>query len=293
MKKSITVAISLMLILAMLLCACAKNYDKSDGGNTADFETTLGESNTDMTEAENESTDYDETVEPENGIETSEQETQSTKKPTTSQVGTESMSKSEIVAYFNTGANRVKYQAKSVTRNYTETSNDADKTELPSAVDAIGKSAMKIFMKRDDTPLVMTDRADIKLVFPVGGEDWVSKLTETDVQSARIEEKGTEYQITLRFGTQKNPSNGKGYAAVFSVLTADMVQFDYPGLSLSEQSFTYYDGEIIARFDKLTGNMTYANYRYPVIIEMTAHILGSNTKVKVGMTTVNDFSVEY
>ena len=129
--------------------------------------------------------------------------------------------KAEIIAYFNAGANRVKYQAKSVTRNYTETKNNADKTELPKAIDAIGKSAMKTFMKRDDKAIVLTSKEDIRNVFPVGGKDWVSKLTVSDVKSAKIEDKGSEYQITLTFGTEVNPSGEKGYAAAFGVLTAD------------------------------------------------------------------------
>ena len=109
----------------------------------------------------------------------------------------------------------------------------------------------------------------------------------------RIEDKGGEYQITLTFGTEVNPSGEKGYAAAFGVLTADVVNFDYPGLSLTDQKFTYYNGTISARFDKSTGNMVYAHYDYPVIIELTAHLLGSNTRVKVGMTTINDFTIKY
>ena len=201
--------------------------------------------------------------------------------------------KAEIIAYFNAGANRVKYQAKSVTRNYTETKNDADKTELPKAIDAIGKSAMKTFMKRDDKAIVLTSKEDIRNVFPVGGKDWVSKLTPADVKGAKVEDKGGEYQITLTFGTEVNPSGEKGYAAAFGVLTADVVNFDYPGLSLSDQRFTYYNGTISAKFDKSTGDMVYAHYDYPVIIELTAHLLGSNTRVKVGMTTINDFTIKY
>lgn len=164
---------------------------------------------------------------------------------------------------------------------------------MPKAIDAIGKSAMKTFMKRDDKAIVLTSKEDIRNVFPVGGKDWVSKLTVSDVKSAKIEYKGGEYQITLTFGTEVNPSGEKGYAAAFGVLTADVVNFDYPGLSLTDQKFTYYNGTISARFDKSTGNMVYAHYDYPVIIELTAHLLGSNTRVKVGMTTINDFTIKY
>lgn len=40
-------------------------------------------------------------------------------------------------------------------------------------------------------------------------------------------------------------------------------------------------------------SFAYAHYDYPVIIELTAHLLGSNTRVKVGMTTINDFTIKY
>lgn len=164
---------------------------------------------------------------------------------------------------------------------------------MPKAIDAIGKSAMKTFMKRDDKAIVLTSKEDIRNVFPVGGKDWVSKLTPADVKGTKVEDKGGEYQITLTFGTEVNPSGEKGYAAAFGVLTADVVNFDYPGLSLTDQKFTYYNGTIVARFSKPTGNLVYAHYDYPVIIELTAHLLGSNTRVKVGMTTINDFTIKY
>lgn len=40
-------------------------------------------------------------------------------------------------------------------------------------------------------------------------------------------------------------------------------------------------------------SFAYAHYDYPVIIELTAHLLGLNTRVKVGMTTINDFTIKY
>ena len=294
MKKSIVAVIALFVLLMSMLCACKKDDGKTGADTTGDAQmsadgqiiedtTALPEDST----AQEGETNETQSSDPAKSGETSAQVTAAPSK------NAKDWTKAEIIAYFNAGANRVKYGAKSVTRNYTETKNDADKTELPKAIDAVGKSAMKTFMKLDDKALVMTSKEDIKAVFPVGGKDWVSKLTVSDVKSAKIEDKGSEYQITLIFGTEVNPSGDKGYAAAFGVLTADMVNFDYPGLSLSDQRFTYYNGTISARFDKSTGNMVYAHYDYPVIIELTAHLLGSNTRVKVGMTTINDFTIKY
>lgn len=295
MKKSTAAVMAALILLVSLLCACGKDGTKTNTDTTGEAQTSAdGQIIADTTALPEDSTvqegetDATQSADPTKPAETGAQ--QVTSAPSKS---ANDWNKAEIIAYFNAGANRVKYSAKSVTRNYTETKNDADKTELPKAIDAVGKSAMKTFMKRDDKALVMTSKEDIKTVFPVGGKDWVSKLTASDVKSAAIEDKGSEYQITLTFGTEVNPSGDKGYAAAFGVLTADMVNFDYPGLSLSDQRFTYYNGTISARFDKSTGNMIYAHYDYPVIIELTAHLLGSNTNVKVGMTTINDFTIKY
>ena len=294
MKRSIAAVMAILVLLVSLLCACKKDDTKTNADTTGEAQTSADgqiiENTTALPEdstAQEGETDETQSADPAKPGETSAQVTAAPSK------STKDWNKAEIIAYFNTGANRVKYQAKSVTRNYTETKNNADKTEMPKAIDAIGKSAMKTFMKRDDKALVMTSKEDIKAVFPVGGKDWVSKLTVSDVKSAKIEDKGSEYQITLTFGTEVNPSGDKGYAAAFGVLTADVVNFDYPGLSLTDQKFTYYNGTIVARFSKATGNLVYAHYDYPVIIELTAHLLGSNTRVKVGMTTINDFTIKY
>ena len=276
MKKSIVAVIALFALLMSMLCACKKDDTKTNADTTGDAQTSAAGDVVDDTTAlpEDSTAQEGETNETQSADPAKPGETASNRVTAAPSKNVKDWTKAEIIAYFNAGANRVKYQAKSVTRNYTETKNNADKTELPKAI-------------------VLTSKEDIRNVFPVGGKDWVSKLTVSDVKSAKVEDKGGEYQITLTFGTEVNPSGEKGYAAAFGVLTADVVNFDYPGLSLTDQKFTYYNGTIVARFSKATGNLVYAHYDYPVIIELTAHLLGSNTRVKVGMTTINDFSVKY
>ena len=284
MKRSIAAVMAILVLLVSLLCACKKDDTKTNADTTGNAQTsTDGQIIEDTTALPEDSTVQEgETNETQSAEPAKPGETASNQVTAAPSKNAKDWTKAEIIAYFNAGANRVKYQAKSVTRNYTET-----------AIDAIGKSAMKTFMKRDDKAIVLTSKEDIRNVFPVGGKDWVSKLTVSDVKGAKVEDKGGEYQITLTFGTEVNPSGEKGYAAAFGVLTADVVNFDYPGLSLTDQKFTYYNGTIVARFSKPTGNLVYAHYDYPVIIELTAHLLGSNTRVKVGMTTINDFTIKY
>ena len=199
MKRSIAVVMAILVLLVSLLCACKKDDTKTNADTTGEAQTSAdGQIIEDTTALPEDSTAQgDETNETQSADPAKPGETASNQVTAAPSKNAKDWTKDEIIAYFNTGANRVKYQAKSVTRNYTETKNDADKTELPKAIDAIGKSAMKTFMKRDDKALVMTSKEDIKAVFPVGGKDWVSKLTVSDVKSAKIEDKGGEYQITL------------------------------------------------------------------------------------------------
>lgn len=192
MKRSIAAVMAILVLLVSLLCACKKDDTKTNADTTGEAQTSAdGQIIEDTTALPEDSTAQgDET----NGTQSADPakpgETASNQVTAAPSKNAKDWTKAEIIAYFNTGANRVKYQAKSVTRNYTETKNDADKTKLPKAIDAIGKSAMKTFMKRDDKTIALTSKEDIRNVFPVGGKDWVSKLTVSDVKSAKIEDKG-------------------------------------------------------------------------------------------------------
>ena len=215
MKKSIVAVIALFALLMSMLCACKKDDGKTGADTTGDAQTSAAGDVVDDTTAlpEDSTAQEGETNETQSADPAKPGETASNQVTAAPSKNAKDWTKAEIIAYFNAGANRVKYQAKSVTRNYTETKNDADKTELPKAIDAIGKSAMKTFMKRDDKAIVLTSKEDIRNVFPVGGKDWVSKLTPADVKGAKVEDKGGEHQITLTLGTEVNPSGEKGYAA--------------------------------------------------------------------------------
>ena len=172
MKRSIAAVMAILVLLVSLLCACKKDDTKTNADTTGEAQTSAaGDVPEDSTAQEGETNETQSADPAKPGETASNQVTAAPSK------NAKDWTKAEIIAYFNAGANRVKYQAKSVTRNYTETKNDADKTELPKAIDAIGKSAMKTFMKRDDKAIVLTSKEDIRNVFPVGGKDWVSKLT--------------------------------------------------------------------------------------------------------------------
>lgn len=173
MKRSIAAVMAILVLLVSLLCACKKDDTKTNADTTGEAQTSAdGQIIEDTTALPEDSTAQEgETNETQSADPAKPGETASNQVTAAPSKNAKDWTKAEIIAYFNTSANRVKYQAKSVTRNYTETKNNADKTELPKAIDAIGKSAMKTFMKRDDKAIVLTSKEDIKTVFPVGGKD--------------------------------------------------------------------------------------------------------------------------
>lgn len=160
MKKSIVAVIALFALLMSMLCACKKDDGKTGADTTGNAQTSAAGDVVDDTTAlpEDSTAQEGETNETQSADPAKPGETASNQVTAAPSKNAKDWTKAEIIAYFNAGANRVKYQAKSVTRNYTETKNDADKTELPKAIDAIGKSAMKTFMKRDD----QGDSSDLK-----------------------------------------------------------------------------------------------------------------------------------
>ena len=139
MKRSIAAVMAILVLLVSLLCACKKDDTKTNADTTGEAQTSADgqiiEDTTALPEdstAQGDETDETQSADPAKPGETSAQVTAAPSK------NAKDWTKAEIIAYFNAGANRVKYQAKSVTRNYTETKNNADKTELPKAIDAIG-----------------------------------------------------------------------------------------------------------------------------------------------------------
>ena len=127
MERSIAAVMAILVLLVSLLCACKKDDTKTNADTTGEAQTSADgqiiEDTTALPEDSIAQGDETQSADPAKPGETSAQVTAAPSK------STKDWNKAEIIVYFNAGANRVKYGAKSVTRNYTETKNDADKTE--------------------------------------------------------------------------------------------------------------------------------------------------------------------
>ncbi len=198
------------------------------------------------------------------------------------------MSKADIVKLFNESANKIKTGASKVTRNWQDYQHNEDKTVLPSALESIGKPLISKFLKKNETPLELTGE-DIKKVYPVAGEDFVSKTTEADLADATCTDDGTSYNIVLKFNECTDPV-GSGCANAFTLIKESDVKGNAPMV----QSFSckLYDAQIECKIDKATGNMTWARYTLPMVLSVTAKVFVT-IDASVGMTFVDDYTIAY
>lgn len=199
-----------------------------------------------------------------------------------------SMSKADIVKLFNESANKIKTGASKVTRNWQDYQHNEDKTVLPSALESIGKPLISKFLKKNETPLELTGE-DIKKVYPVAGEDFVSKTTEADLADATCTDDGTSYNIVLKFNECTDPV-GSGCANAFTLIKESDVKGNAPMV----QSFSckLYDAQIECKIDRATGNMTWARYTLPMVLSVTAKVFVT-IDASVGMTFVDDYTIAY
>ncbi len=194
-----------------------------------------------------------------------------------------------IVAYYNTAANKIKTNAKSVTRNFEDNQHNEDKLIVPSALQSTGKSLISTFLKPNNTPETYDGADAIKASFPIPGESYVSKLTESAVQSAECKDNGSEYEITIVAKTEKNPTYGQGVSGGFEIIGTDAVM-DAAGFIVKSFETEYYDCTVKCKVDKATGNITWINFSTPVVMSISTKV---GIDAQVGMTFIKDFTITY
>jgi len=198
-------------------------------------------------------------------------------------------STAEILKLYNTSANKIKTNAKSVTRNWEDLQHNEEKLVVPSALQAIGKGLINTFLKKDETPIVWSTKEDIAANYPVKGTNLVSSATEADIAEATCTDDGTYYNIKLKFKTCVDPTTN-GVGSAFTIMKGEEIM----EAAKVVQSFSveYYDATIEAKIEKSTGNMVHTLYTLPSVLSVTAKVLVS-LDAQVGMTFIDDYSIEY
>lgn len=263
----------LVLILALTLVASSA-FVLASCGNTEQATTTVADTtvpeetvapaseDTTVDAAVAENTEAAESTE---AGETTEAASEAAKAPATTE---------EIVAYFNTAVNKVKTDAKSITRNYSKVTL-AGETQFPGIIDG----AMKLLGgadnfiadqldKQSKGSETFTGKAAIQGAYPVENETWASKLTAADVKSATCTEKDGKYTITivtLPDGKSANVTHGQGHAPkAFNVVLPGVVNDNVPKAAANliggEAQLNYPSSKATIVVDVATGNVVSADY---------------------------------
>lgn len=282
------IALVLALCVVFAFAACKKNDD--------DNNTTTGESNVSSEDisgvdadtpaddsTEPETTPDGETVAPETTDSVAADDTtkgsQSSSTPSTGNKPQSLNSTADIVNYFNTAINKVKPSSKSVTSKYLKNSQvgKAQLGNLPSFVQSLANSLISSNMGEDESKknVTYTSTAEKNKGFPVEGQSWSSKLSASDIQSAKADPKNGGYVITLVL--KADPASdkvtaGSGHAPkAFSVVTPDQIYANAGGASsmISNVKVGFQNCKIVATVDA-NGHVTDAVYHMEWNLQLRA-----------------------
>ena len=204
--------------------------------------------------------------------------------------------KSEIVSIYNTAANKIKPNAKSVTRNYSKMQSLPEYLQLPSAINSLGSWAINKFVKGSEEPVTFTSKEDITVNFPVGGESYTSHLTADMVKNVSFKDTGKTYEITFVLYNDKftSPKKGTGYAGVFNTVSASTFEeISVPGTKFESVKINGINGKNQCTIDKATGHVTKAIYTNTDVLNLGVKVAGSNMTVKFALACENCYSIKY
>lgn len=206
------------------------------------------------------------------------------------------MSKSQIVKLYNAAAAKVKPTATQLTRNYHHVSVPEDQMELPGAIQGIGKAAIGTFVKGSDEPESWTQKEDIKTIFPIGGTDLSSKLTEDMVESASCTESGSSYKLQIKLYDDKivSPQKGQGYAGVFNTMDAGTITgVNIPAVTFNKVEVKGVDGAIACTIDKKTSRITEITFSNTDLLSIDVKVAFSNLTAKLALVAEDNFTIAY
>lgn len=201
----------------------------------------------------------------------------------------------EIVAYYNKAANNVRDSKASY--SLTTTNIIGKISSSSSGIEGLANRIVPMFDQKP-TP---SDKPEGE--FPVKGQSYGSKLQPSAIQQANCVEKGSTYEITLKFKDEqlndlpKDPSK-TNHGKALNVLTAGQVyeQTDKFAFIIAIKSFVpKYSGSYIeCTIDKSTGHMKEATFYHNTIATVTAKpVIGSAITATVPFGIKQDFVIKH
>ena len=209
---------------------------------------------------------------------------------TEAEINAEEMTTEEIIELFNSSANKIKTNATKVVKNYEKRNLDEEELDMPKALESMAETMIPVFMKDDTEPVVYATREEITDNYLVPNQSYVSRMKASDVAEATCVDNGKEYIISVRVKNENSPVPGSGVGAVFDVIEASEVA---EKASFIEKFTTeYYNCTVKARIDKETGNIVWANYTTPLVLNITVNMFGTHD-ISAGLTFEKDYTITY
>ncbi len=198
--------------------------------------------------------------------------------------------KEEIVALFNESANKIKKNAAKIIRNYDDKRHDEDLSDYPRVFNLVATPLINSYLVRHDIPVEYTEEDIIKANYPVKGQDWVSKLKASDIADAKCIEKNGKYEIELKLLYCKDPKEDSGVCSVMDAVSLETIQ-EFTDV-VKSCNVEYYDCVIRCTIEKDSGNMIYAKYTQPMMLNITTQALTERHGL-FAMTFESEYVIEY
>ena len=200
--------------------------------------------------------------------------------------------KEEIIALYNEAANKVKVQAKKVTRNFKNTRFDTSKSVLPSALESMANPMIEKYVKDDVEPVDYVTKEDIIENYPAPKQTYSSKLTSSDVTEATCVDNGNEYVITLKLASCTNPTPGVKVGAACHIMDVSAIASSDSSM-IKKFDAIYENCVITCKIDKATSRITWANFYTPFTIDAVVKILFSEVVTVAVMSYERDYTIIY
>lgn len=289
-KKIAALTAAALLVLSM--AACGGNDDAESTAPVDDTNSVVDNIPADDTNASDEDATGESDTAASNDTSDTAKTEDGTDKNTTSSNDVSKWSTAQIVEYYTKAANKVKTDKPALTKTFSQTVG-----KISVGNDTIDKLASDLSSQLVPKPETTKHAkgSDLTNVFPVPGKSYGSKLTASDVSSAKIKDNGSTYTITIVIknetftGKVDVASTSHGKAMTF--LTPNDILTQVENISaISFKSFksTNTGSTITCTVDKSTGAIKEATYSDNVDLLLSVKALGiinvDNAKINIKTT---------
>lgn len=205
----------------------------------------------------------------------------------------------EIVAYYNAAANKVRKDKPGFTKvNQAEI---GEITSPSSTIQGIAKAVIPMFSGAQK-PTTTTVNKGGSGDFPVKGQSYGSKLQASYLSSATCKDKGSYYEITMKFKDEKladlpaDPAKTR-HGSAMNVLSAAEV-YDQTDkfksiVKVTKFAPTYSGSYIECTIDKATGNMKSVTFYFRTIANVVAKPLVGTIEASVPFAIRDTYTLKY